>query len=533
MLDMKKLIIFLLVALVLLAPGGLLKAANNDFQTDSDVAVNISDLSLNLTIKNAANVASVTVNSGNVSISVEAGSSVIVESADRRTLASSGFTAAVFTCPESGPSKLTISTATQTETGGIIPAVSTCSASSNNSSSSGPSPSPTPIPTVVTPTNTSISINLGKAEAYSGEATLALAATNASQMMLSNKSNFDGASWETYTTAKTWTLASGLGKKMVYAKFKSSSGGESSAINASIMLLPAPAVKGITASAGGHVGLSENLVAVDVPANAVSKNTDVTITATSVFTAPTGKTKLAGSQAYDLKADASGTVVKTFSKDLTLTFKYTADDIKGLSEGTLAIHYWDEATSKWVKVGGTVDKVAKTVTAKVNHFTLFAILGEDSAIGGQLVKLKCDAANKSICTAVYYVGNDGKRYVFPTEKTYLTWYSDFSGVKEISATELASYRIGGNITYRPGTRMVKITTDPKVYVVTKGGVLKEIASEAVAKALFGVTWNKQIDDLPDPFFVNYTVGKKVSAASEYVIETEKSASTSVNIDKGL
>ncbi len=524
---MKKLIIILLAVLVLGAPGGLVRAAYNDFQTDGAVTVNLIDL----VISNGASVESMTVNTGSVSLTVKSGSTITVTSSNKLTLEST-LTGSTFYCPAGDSSYVTITTTVTSETGTITPSSGACTPSGGGGGGGGGLP-PTPTPVVVTPSNPSVSINTNATEATLHDVVLALSATSANQMMISNSNSFSGGVWETYATSKNWTLASGLGKKVVYAKFKSSSGGISALASDEIMLLPAPAVAGITASAGGHVGLSDNLVAVDVPASAVSKNTDVTITATAVFTAPTGNTKLAGSQVYDFKANAAGTAVKTFSKDLTLTFKYTADDIKGLSEGSLAVYYWDTATSKWVKVGGTVDKVAKTVTAKVNHFTLFAILGEDSATGGQLVKLKCDATNKSVCTAVYYVGNDGKRYVFPTEKTFYTWYSDFSGVKEISATELASYRIGGNITYKPGTRMVKITTDPKVYVVSKGGVLKEIASEAVATALFGATWNKQIDDVPDPFFVNYTVGKKVSVASDYVSATEKAASTDINMDKGL
>jgi hypothetical protein len=31
---------------------------------------------------------------------------------------------------------------------------------------------------------------------------------------------------------------------------------------------------------------------------------------------------------------------------------------------------------------------------------------------------------------VYYL-SDGKRYVFPNESTYFSWYSDFSGVKTL------------------------------------------------------------------------------------------------------
>src|SRR3989338_7745319 len=38
--------------------------------------------------------------------------------------------------------------------------------------------------------------------------------------------------------------------------------------------------------------------------------------------------------------------------------------------------------------------------------------------------------------AVYYYGGDGKRYVFPNEKTYATWYSGFGAVRRISDADL-------------------------------------------------------------------------------------------------
>ncbi|MBU0614191.1 hypothetical protein KJ766_02825, partial [Patescibacteria group bacterium] len=31
-------------------------------------------------------------------------------------------------------------------------------------------------------------------------------------------------------------------------------------------------------------------------------------------------------------------------------------------------------------------------------------------------------------SAVYYMGNDGLRYVFPNSNTYFTWYEDFDTV---------------------------------------------------------------------------------------------------------
>lgn len=140
---------------------------------------------------------------------------------------------------------------------------------------------------------------------------------------------------------------------------------------------------------------------------------------------------------------------------------------------------------------------------------------------------------KGSLAAVYYCGADMKRYVFTNDKAYMTWYSDFSGVTKISDADLASIQIGGNATYRPGVKMIKIQTDPKVYAIAHGGVLRPIASEAVATALYGSTWNKQIDDISDAFFTNYSVGSAISAAADYDKNAEMSGSQSVNADKGL
>ena len=114
--------------------------------------------------------------------------------------------------------------------------------------------------------------------------------------------------------------------------------------------------------------------------------------------------------------------------------------------------------------------------------------------------------------AVYYFAADSKRYVFPNEKTYFSWYMNFNSVRTITDSELASYAIGGNVTIRPGTNLVKITTDPKVYAVSPYGVLRWIESEALAISLYGASWASRVVDVPDGFFVNYSVGASVSTA---------------------
>ncbi len=136
--------------------------------------------------------------------------------------------------------------------------------------------------------------------------------------------------------------------------------------------------------------------------------------------------------------------------------------------------------------------------------------------------------------AVYYYGGDGKRYVFPNEKTFSTWYSDFSSVKKISDADLQAISLASsNATYRPGTRLVKVTTDPKVYAVDKNGTLRWVKTEAVAVALWGASWASSVDDLPDAFFANYHVGSDINAAADFSVTAVQAASTTIAMDKGL
>ena len=118
-------------------------------------------------------------------------------------------------------------------------------------------------------------------------------------------------------------------------------------------------------------------------------------------------------------------------------------------------------------------------------------------------------------SSVYYLGADSKRYVFPNEQTYFSWYSDFSGVVTIPQSELETYPLGANVTVRPGTKLVKITTDPKVYAVEPNGTLKWVPDETTAVALYGATWAQKVVDVPDAFFTNYTVSATQVSATAY------------------
>ncbi|OIO18675.1 MAG: hypothetical protein AUJ23_03250 [Candidatus Magasanikbacteria bacterium CG1_02_32_51] len=144
---------------------------------------------------------------------------------------------------------------------------------------------------------------------------------------------------------------------------------------------------------------------------------------------------------------------------------------------------------------------------------------------GKLIKMQ---GNPS----VYYLSKNGKRYVFPDYGVYGSWYSNFLSVKTIIPSEMYQIQIGGNVTYKPGT-LIKITTDPKVYAVDKGGVLRWIKSETIAKSLYGNDWGRRVKDVMDFLFVNYTFGNSINSVSDYVPSNSANGSPTIDIDKGL
>lgn len=136
--------------------------------------------------------------------------------------------------------------------------------------------------------------------------------------------------------------------------------------------------------------------------------------------------------------------------------------------------------------------------------------------------------------AVYYCGADGQRYVFPNEKTYFTWYPSFVTVQTITDAELASLTLGGVVTYRPGIKMIKLESVPKVYAVSHDGVLRWVTDASIASCLYGASWNvTSVDDLSIAFYPNYTVGSDITACSQYDKFAEQASSQTINQDKGL
>jgi len=125
--------------------------------------------------------------------------------------------------------------------------------------------------------------------------------------------------------------------------------------------------------------------------------------------------------------------------------------------------------------------------------------------------------------AVYVIGDDGKRHPFPNEVTFYSWGYSFENVTVVDTATMSSYLIGGSVTVKPGSYLVKIQSVPKVYAVAPNHTLRWIDSEETAVEVFGAGWANEVIDVSDAFWPDYTAGELIDSADDlegWEIETQ-------------
>ena len=138
--------------------------------------------------------------------------------------------------------------------------------------------------------------------------------------------------------------------------------------------------------------------------------------------------------------------------------------------------------------------------------SLAPVQAEGNYGAGSLLALEGQAG-----AAVYYIGSDGMKYVFPDGKTYDTWYTNFDDVVRVDVAELDLYDDGGVVTYRAGTKLVTHMDTAKIYALGPGGLLHWIPDAATAEALYGASWGGMVMDvIPGYFLSSYTDGSDLS-----------------------
>ncbi len=170
-----------------------------------------------------------------------------------------------------------------------------------------------------------------------------------------------------------------------------------------------------------------------------------------------------------------------------------------------------EATDVVAKNGDVVwiEGVGASATLKyAARPVLVKSSGVAKSVSGYLVK-------SSVSPAVYLAAQDGKRYVFTNESAFTTWFPNFNSVRIVSAGTLAAMPLGGNVLYRPGSRLLKSASSTTVYSIGKDSAIHWIADESVARSLFGTDWKARLDIVDDTLLAAYTIGQPVTVDTMY------------------
>jgi hypothetical protein len=116
--------------------------------------------------------------------------------------------------------------------------------------------------------------------------------------------------------------------------------------------------------------------------------------------------------------------------------------------------------------------------------------------------------------AVYLATSEGKRYVFPSEGQFYSWYRDFSSLQVLSAEEIAAMPLSGSVLY-PSRTLLKTSSSPAVYAVGSDGRLHWVTDGLVLTMMYGNDWNRQVRDISASFITSYMMGLPVHNQSGY------------------
>lgn len=155
-------------------------------------------------------------------------------------------------------------------------------------------------------------------------------------------------------------------------------------------------------------------------------------------------------------------------------------------------------------------------------------------------------------SSVYYMGSDGKRYLFPSSHVLDSWYGSLgwhapageydwgahrsvlfpeedssicNAVVQVEEDVMAQIPFGGSVLMRPGTYVVG-TVDSGRYVVAEDGQLRLIPSNKVSAGLFGSSLGEDVlapypeAEYPVRFmietlFAEYSLGEPIESVSTY------------------
>lgn len=180
---------------------------------------------------------------------------------------------------------------------------------------------------------------------------------------------------------QTFTIDSLSAAANVYVTFKTSStdggsgtgggGGSTGPKDSQVVSTNGEGV--VSPSAGGQISLGSE-ASITIPAGALQGNSKANVEINQAETSPDrpGGFMVLG-QVFEFTVGGHNSY--NFNKPVTLEFTFDPEEVP---EGTTpSVYYYDETTSKWIELGGTVS--GNTISVTIDHFTLFAVMCETEA----------------------------------------------------------------------------------------------------------------------------------------------------------
>ena len=141
-----------------------------------------------------------------------------------------------------------------------------------------------------------------------------------------------------------------------------------------------PITVNATVGPAGGLLFDNGFTSVDVPADALSSDTVLSVNPPSDPPAVEDPRMLETGEVREFYADDAGI---TFSEPVTMVIHYADADQDGYVDSTtvyemnLMVWYWDEDVTppSWIQIGGEVDPVANTLTIQTDHFSTYGIFG--------------------------------------------------------------------------------------------------------------------------------------------------------------
>lgn len=163
-------------------------------------------------------------------------------------------------------------------------------------------------------------------------------------------------------------------------------------------------------------------------------------------------------------------------------------------------------------LGITLDEEGRRVAALTSGTGTSPVSGTQENISqltpGQFVR------SYSFST-VYYVTDNLQRRPFWDGAAFFTWANSWDDVVWVTDATLSTMTLEEPMLPKPGSVLVKIQSDPKVYLIESNVqdpskyLLRWVTTEEIAQGMYGTNWSSYVLDLAPTVFGRYAMGNSV------------------------